>query len=33
MFDRVSVDAPWIEVDTIAPTGPGLDQIVALINE
>lgn len=31
-FDRVSVDAPWIEVDTTAGYRPELDQIVAFIN-
>jgi predicted kinase len=32
-FDRVSVDAPWIEVDTTDGYRPGLEQIVAFINE
>jgi predicted kinase len=31
-FDRVSVDAPWIEVDTTDDYHPGLGQIVAFIN-
>ena len=31
-FDRVSVDAPWIEVDTTDGYAPGLDEIVAFIN-
>ena len=31
-FDRVSVDAPWIDVDTTDGYDPGLDQIVAFIN-
>jgi predicted kinase len=32
-FDRISVDAPWIEVDTTDGYRPGLGQIVAFINE
>jgi predicted kinase len=32
-FDRVSTDAPWIEVDTTDGYRPGLDQIVAFIND
>jgi predicted kinase len=32
-FDRVSVDAPWIEVDTTDGYRPRLEQIVAFINE
>ena len=28
-FDRVSVDAPWIEVDTTDGYRPGLAEIVA----
>jgi predicted kinase len=32
-FDRVSVDAPWIEVDTTDGYRPGLGQIVAFIND
>jgi predicted kinase len=32
-FDRVSVDAPWIEVDTTDAYRPGLGQIVAFIND
>jgi predicted kinase len=31
-FDRVSVDAPWIEVDTTDAYSPGLDEIVAFID-
>jgi predicted kinase len=31
-FDRVSVDAPWIEIDTTDGYRPGLEQIVAFIN-
>lgn len=31
-FDRVRVDAPWIEVDTTDGYRPGLGQIVAFIN-
>jgi predicted kinase len=31
-FDRVSVDAPWIEVDTTDGYAPGLDKIVAFVN-
>jgi predicted kinase len=31
-FDRVSVDTPWIEVDTTVGYAPGLDDIVAFIN-
>ncbi|GAA4483509.1 hypothetical protein GCM10023191_005170 [Actinoallomurus oryzae] len=31
-FDRVSVDAPWIEVDTTDGYSPGLDKIVAFVN-
>ncbi len=32
VFDRVSVDAPWLEVDTTDGCRPGLGQIVAFIN-
>jgi predicted kinase len=32
-FDRVSVDAPWIEVDTTSGYRPGIDQVVAFIND
>jgi predicted kinase len=32
-FDRISVDAPWIEVDTTDGYRPGLEQIVAFIND
>lgn len=32
-FDRVSVAAPWIEVDTTAGYRPGLDDIVAFVNQ
>ena len=31
-FDRVSLDAPQIEVDTTSGYRPAIDQIVALIN-
>jgi len=31
-FDRVSLDAPWIEVDTTDGYRPGLAEIVAFIN-
>lgn len=31
-FDRISVDAPWIEVDTTDGYTPGLDKIVAFVN-
>ena len=31
-FDRVSLDAPWIEVDTTHGYRPGLAEIVAFIN-
>jgi predicted kinase len=31
-FDRVSVEAPWIEVDTTDGYAPGLDAVVAFIN-
>ncbi len=31
-FDRVSVDAPWIEVDTTDCYRPGLREIVAFVN-
>jgi hypothetical protein len=31
-FDRVSVDAPWIEVDTTSGYRPGVDQVGAFIN-
>ena len=31
-FDRVSVDAPWLEVDTTDGYAPGLDQIVEFVN-
>jgi DNA polymerase III delta prime subunit len=31
-FDRVSLDAPSIEVDTTSGYQPGIDQIVAFIN-
>ena len=31
-FDRVSVDAPWIEVDTSDGYRPGLSEIVAFVN-
>ena len=32
MFDRVSVDAPWLEVDTTDGYAPGLTEIVAFVN-
>ena len=31
-FDRVSVDAPWIEVDTTDGYRPALSEIVAFVN-
>jgi predicted kinase len=31
-FDRVAVDAPWLEVDTTDGYRPGLAEIVALVN-
>ena len=31
-FDRVSLDAPWIEVDTTSGYRPGIDQVVAFVN-
>jgi predicted kinase len=31
-FDRVSVDAPWTEVDTTKDYTPGLDEILAFIS-
>jgi predicted kinase len=31
-FERVSVDAPWIEVDTTDGYRPGLKEIVAFVN-
>jgi hypothetical protein len=31
-FDRVSVDAPWAEVDTTDGYSPGLEEIVAFVN-
>jgi len=31
-FDRVSLDAPWIEVDTTSGYRPGIDRVVAFIN-
>ena len=32
-FDRISVDAPWIEIDTTDGYRPGLRQIVAFVND
>lgn len=32
-FDRVSVDGPWMEVDTTDGYQPGLGQIVTFIND
>jgi predicted kinase len=32
-FDRVSIDAPWIEVDTTDGYRPGLEEIVAFVND
>jgi hypothetical protein len=32
-FDRVSVDAPWIEVDTTDGYAPGLSEIVAFVDD
>jgi predicted kinase len=31
-FDRVSLDAPWIEVDTTSGYRPGIDQVAGFIN-
>ena len=31
-FDRISVDAPWLEVDTTNGYVPGLSRIVAFVN-
>jgi predicted kinase len=31
-FDRVRLDAPWIEVDTTGGYSPGLGEIVAFVN-
>jgi hypothetical protein len=31
-FDRISLDAPWIEVDTTSGYHPGLAQLAAFIN-
>lgn len=33
VFDRVSVDAPWMEVDTTDGYRPGIDAIIAFIND
>ena len=32
-FDRISVDVPWIEVDTTDGYRPDLDQIIAFVNK
>jgi hypothetical protein len=32
VFDPVSVDAPWIEVDTTDGYAPGLSATVAFVN-
>ena len=32
-FSRVSLDAPWIEVDTTSGYRPGVDQVVHFIND
>ncbi len=32
-FHRVSIEAPWLEVDTTGDYRPGLAEIVAFINE
>jgi predicted kinase len=32
-FDRVSLDAPWIEVDTADGYRPGIGEIVAFVND
>jgi predicted kinase len=32
-FDRVSLDAPWIEVDTTSGYYPGIDQVAAFIDQ
>ncbi len=31
-FDKVSLDASWIEVDTTSGYRPGLDQVIAFVN-
>jgi predicted kinase len=31
-FDRISLSAPWIEVDTTSGYRPGIDQVVAFVN-
>jgi predicted kinase len=31
-FDRISIDAPWIEVDTTDGYRPGLEEIVTFVN-
>ena len=31
-FDRVSVEAPWMEADTTDGYKPGLDEIVRFVN-
>jgi predicted kinase len=31
-FERVSIEAPWLEVDTTDGYRPGLDEVVAFIN-
>jgi len=32
-FDRVTLDAPWVEVDTTGGYRPGLEEIVAFVND
>jgi hypothetical protein len=31
-FDKISLVAPWIEVDTTSGYRPGIDQVVAFVN-
>jgi hypothetical protein len=31
-FDRISVEAPWMEADTSDGYQPGLDEIVSFVN-
>ena len=31
-FDRVSLDAPWIEIDTTSGYDPGIDHVAAFVN-
>jgi hypothetical protein len=32
-FNRVAVEAPWMEVDTTEGYQPGLDEIVRFVND